>query len=586
MAQSYSSIQFFMVKFAPHPADPQASVHLNTLYQGDIPNDERLFVDSNAKTDVLNDTDLNKTVRDILINEIVGLANAFETTDIGYIKNALQNAPLSVHFANQTHRLKKKTLIAAMNHAITTNNTTVEIRVAINHLYFDTSSGPLNFLDWSKILTTAPPKPPSTPSATTAASSGMSPSLFGAALANAIQSSAPILSSAFQSAIPNPAAPSGAQPSATATSTSTASSASMFMSSSLPSDVLTRYKNRLDGGLISGTMAKSHYSSGHLYHLEGADKLILSDGTFFLIQIPNEKGLFKAIVSCEDDTHSGIRSWYNNFTRACHDYGYYVHPLWCFHPDHGGEKGFTVGDDVDDDLPRRMEVKISQMSNPIYRVLLKKDMFPKASRYPGIVRSCDGDGYRALKAIIFASHPAFHPQPSTLITSYPRQKDSSILEYYRLFLDFEQLRAYISDVSLTLDNNSELDIFLKNAKYGAYLNRVTRDERRQSSLAYKYRGSQLVETLEKYLMAPDSPALQARGEMQNRKRDDRKNAQNTRSFRRILAPVNPLTYVSEDDGQNGYSSSDDEAQDTNEGDSDDEMEPLSLNAIKAPSSGN
>jgi hypothetical protein len=58
-----------------------------------------------------------------------------------------------------------------------------------------------------------------------------------------------------------------------------------------------------------------------------------------------------------------------------------------------------------------------------------------------------------------------------------------------------------------LDDTTELDIFIRNAKYSTYLNRVTRDERRLTSLAHKYTGTQLVETLEKFLMAPDSPAL-------------------------------------------------------------------------------
>ena len=41
-------------------------------------------------------------------------------------------------------------------------------------------------------------------------------------------------------------------------------------------------------------------------------------------------------------------------------------------------------------------------------------------------------------------------------------------------------------------------------------NRVTRDERRITSAAHKYSGTQLIETLTKYLQAPDSPALQVK----------------------------------------------------------------------------
>lgn len=93
-----------------------------------------------------------------------------------------------------------------------------------------------------------------------------------------------------------------------------------------------------------------------------------------------------------------------------------------------------------------------------------------------------------------------------MITDYPRQRDLSILEYYMLFLDFLQLRAYITDINLTLDDESELDIFINRCKYSDYLNRITYEERRQSSQRYKYVGRQLVETLDKFLLAPGSPA--------------------------------------------------------------------------------
>jgi hypothetical protein len=70
-----------------------------------------------------------------------------------------------------------------------------------------------------------------------------------------------------------------------------------------------------------------------------------------------------------------------------------------------------------------------------------------------------------LKGVLFKSHPAFYDQPSTLITSYQMQPDLSILEYYKLFLDYEQLRAYIANISTVLDETTELDIFIQNAKY-------------------------------------------------------------------------------------------------------------------------
>lgn len=179
--------------------------------------------------------------------------------------------------------------------------------------------------------------------------------------------------------------------------------------------------------------------------MHGLDKIFLPDGTLFIVQDhPNEKALMKASVRCEDDTFAGIRSWYANFVQECHDYGFYVHPLWCFRKDHGGDHGFSVGNDPEDDLPSNLEIKISKMVNPLYRILSKKDMFPAKGNLPAIVRTCNGDGYRANKSIRFVTHPAFHDQPAKMIKRYPLQKESLLLEYYKSFVDYQQLCAYIS----------------------------------------------------------------------------------------------------------------------------------------------
>jgi hypothetical protein len=220
----------------------------------------------------------------------------------------------------------------------------------------------------------------------------------------------------------------------------------------------------------------------------------------------------RASLPCLDDSHAGVRAWYDKLARCAVDYGFYVHPLWCFRSDHGGERGFCYGNDQFDDLPAMMDVlHILRMSQPLYRFLSRKDMFPKDSRLHAAVSSSNGCGYRALKNILFPSHPAFHDQPSIMIKSYPRQKSTDdLLRYVQLFRDFLQLRAYITDNPATLDDPTEVDIFINNLTYSTYVNRVTCDERRLSSFRTKYRGSQLIETIQKKLLAPDSPALAAR----------------------------------------------------------------------------
>ena len=170
------------------------------------------------------------------------------------------------------------------------------------------------------------------------------------------------------------------------------------------------------------------------------------------------------------------------------------------------EWGFTCGDDPDDDVPKRMEIIVHRTSNLVFQILSMKDMFPSGSRLKTVVAQCNGNGYKALKQIIFKSHPCYHVSPSTLITAYPRQREQSMTEYHNNFVDYQQLRAYISDIVKDLSDDGELEIFINNCKHSEFLQRVTRDERRVAALQYKYRGHQLVETLESYLMAPDSPA--------------------------------------------------------------------------------
>ena len=81
-----------------------------------------------------------------------------------------------------------------------------------------------------------------------------------------------------------------------------------------------------------------------------------------------------------------------------------------------------------------------------------------------------------------------------------------MLEYHERFLDFLQLRAYITNHDSSLEHDHEVDLFISNTKHHEYLARCTRDERRSAAHRHRYRGPQLVETLEKFLAEEDSPA--------------------------------------------------------------------------------
>lgn len=146
------------------------------------------------------------------------------------------------------------------------------------------------------------------------------------------------------------------------------------------------------------------------------------------------------------------------------DHFFYAHPIWCFRKDHGGKWGFTAGSNPDDNLPQHMEIPLTQMSHTLYRLLRKKEMFPSGSELPKITQMCYGDGYKTIKAVLFNVHPVFYDQPSMVITSYPRQRDLTILDYFHMYNNFLQLRAFISNTMSTIDDSFELDVFINNAK--------------------------------------------------------------------------------------------------------------------------
>jgi len=236
------------------------------------------------------------------------------------------------------------------------------------------------------------------------------------------------------------------------------------------------------------------------------EKTVLADGTIFFHISIDEKMYMKNPVPCQKDAFASIRRWYNTFQETSMQYGIFVFPLWLFRKHHGGEWGFSVGDTADDDVPTNLRMTCLQSSTIIYQVLSQSTMFPAGSYLHDVVASCYGNGLKALKMILQRAHPAFVDEPATLVTKYPTQRNNSLLEYKMEFEDFLQMRAMVLGHSRELDDKDELDIFINNLKDSAFVQRITRDERRQASLEYKYKSDHLLETLNSILMMPDNPS--------------------------------------------------------------------------------
>jgi len=188
--------------------------------------------------------------------------------------------------------------------------------------------------------------------------------------------------------------------------------------------------------------------------------------------------VMKNPVPCKKDTHASIRCWYQTFQDILMQCGVYVHPLWLFRKNHGGEWGFTIGDTTNDDLPTPLRMTCQQSSTLIHQLLSQSTMFPPGSPLHDVVANCYGNGLKALKVILLCSHPAFVDEPSTLVTTYPKQKDKSLLEHKMETEDFLQMCSIVQGHSRELDDPGELDIFINNMKHNTFVQHVTRDERR------------------------------------------------------------------------------------------------------------
>ena len=498
----YSRITAIHFVFTRCPTYPEAHSFLNTIYSSTLPNHERIYVNPDTQDEIKANTQLLETVRDILTVDCIG-PDALDTVDEAAIRPLINRCTLSVNVGNQfpVRRLSKANLEAAFDFAIANNRIhDIRLSIGIHGLHFQPD---LNYLNWGTDIVDDPSGfPPASVAATQPAPAMPSTSDIAAAVAAAVASA--------MAGVPAPA-PSPA-PSPSMGTIAGSSARFTFNPVSLPVRVRERYQAKLNGDIQTAAVIHRPFTTndpfdGMRYWMDnGMDKVILADGTLFFFATVDEKTITKNPVRCTKDNHSSLRRWYDTFAENCRNHGLFVLPFWLFRKNHGGDWGFTIGDTRDDDVPTHMRLSCMSSSGLIYQILAQEKMFPSDSRIHNIVAQCYGDGYKALKSIIFRSHPMFHDQPNTLITTYPRQRELSLLEYLMNFGDYLQMRAMITNHSTNLDDENELDVFINNMKHSEYINRVTRDERRVRANRIKYQGAQLLETLERHLMAPDSPA--------------------------------------------------------------------------------
>jgi len=401
-----------------------------------------------------------------------------------------------------------------------TPKTYFQIEVLTNHVYFRPHL--FDPTDWSTYHFTAPMLPPPPPTAIdiAAAVAGSVPSAadMGHAISVSVSNAlAPVVNAITTAGVAAPTAPTPAH---------ALSDSYRFIPGQLPPPVRERYDRVLNNQPVLGNDLRQYpedardplnplYPARWYYEDLSADPatlpnriIILATGHPFVIETPNEKGLLRRPIKCTSSRPEALRHWYQMIHRHARDHGYYIHPLYAFRKNHGGNWGFTAGPSDDDDLPQRLSIPLDGMKQAIFRLV--QDCFTSDPKISAITSQCNGDGYLALKQIVRRIHPNFHPTPAILIKQYPIQRTLTLVEYYYAFKDYLQLRAFIRNIDVSLDDPDELDVFISGCKHSEFLQRCVRDERTSVDplIQAKYTDAQIVDTLTYYLLQPDSPALQ------------------------------------------------------------------------------
>jgi hypothetical protein len=502
----FTSILAIDVKFGPNPRYPELHDWLNRIYQDVLPKPERLFSDPATRTTLLTQN-LLPFIRDIIIKEMI-LQSANETEDTKFITPMIENAAIHVsagHLPNR--RLSNQNLLLALEFARSKSLQQIQLVIDTTQFYISTAD-PISYHDWSVFSTAASLAVPRHDSVTPVPTPVPTPAPVSAS--TPVSSPAPVDYVAMASAMVTAFAQAQAANSphlfpsytnSTHLDTEYASAdvrEDYFYTADFPDDVKARYERKKNGGIILGSTVTTPYSDGNFYFKVGTHAYVLADGTLWICRQIDEKEVMRQPEYCRDDSHVGIRRWHPLFERHLAAHGIFVPSFSTYRKDWGGQHGFVAGD-TKSDIPKRMDVSLAYMSHIIYRLLTHKDMFPSDSTYKSIVEACNGDGYLALKSIMIQVHPAFHPEPATLIASYPYQRNLSFLQYYHIFLDFLQLRGLIQDYDSSIDKPAELDIFINRSRYATFLSNETRAERRDPDKVAKYQGTQLVETLQSIL---------------------------------------------------------------------------------------
>ena len=127
-------------------------------------------------------------------------------------------------------------------------------------------------------------------------------------------------------------------------------------------------------------------------------------------------------------------------------------------------------------------------------------------------------------------------------------------QYWNLFQDFLQLRAFILNIPSSLETPHEVDIFINRSTHAAFLNEITSMPRLSVLTRQLYLGPQLLNTLEQHLLMAHSPTQLQRVTPPTisqppplRQRPPFQRTRFAQDRHPSAAPIQPVAIVPEDD---------------------------------------
>lgn len=289
----------------------------------------------------------------------------------------------------------------------------------------------------------------------------------------------------------------------------------------LPHDVRNRYDKKDQGRILTrsemgplevpdptpnnpnGTKLMNYFVDG--------PRLVTRDGTLFDLTTVDpsktatrDKNFLATFPKLYGEAPHQVRKWYQEVQDHCTRLNVYLHPYYLFRKEATHPRGFTVGDDDDDDLPSKFQYIIPPWSVLLFTAIRSEKVIPESCERmrQTMLNYSNGKGYETLYALINRTHPNSMRHPHDLISQHPRQKEKEYLEtYYFRYIDFLQLRAFLSDQPGSLDNKHEVSSFIQGTIEKDALRRKTDDERESNAAdkQAKYKSGSLLRTLQMYM---------------------------------------------------------------------------------------